>query len=278
MSDPTLYIVLCLIGLLAGSVGGLLGVGGSIIMIPALTEFLGPNQHLYQATAMIVNFFVVVPAVIRHRRAGAIQWPAVYQLLPFALLAVVIGVGISELAFFSGRGEAYLRLLFGLFLMTVATIDLLRLIRPRPQPQSGDNSKPINARTGWRLAGLVAVPTGLIAGLFGIGGGLVAVPLQRRVLGIPIRRAIANSATIIIVTSLAGAFTKNYAYITQHEGRLDSLRFAAILIPTAILGSWIGATGTHRLPIRGIRIAFFLLIAAAAIRLTHRAWQDLAGA
>ena len=66
-------IALALIGLLAGLLGGLLGIGGSIVMIPAMTEVLGPDQHLYQAAAMTVNFFVVVPAVIRHSRAGAIS-------------------------------------------------------------------------------------------------------------------------------------------------------------------------------------------------------------
>ncbi|MCH9003289.1 MAG: TSUP family transporter, partial [Planctomycetes bacterium] len=62
-----------LIGLFTGVVGGLLGVGGSIVMIPAMTEVIGPDQHLYQAAAMIVNFFVVVPAVYQHRKAGAID-------------------------------------------------------------------------------------------------------------------------------------------------------------------------------------------------------------
>ena len=61
--DDLSLVALVVIGLLTGVVGGMLGVGGSIVLIPAMTEVLGPNQHLFQATAMIVNFFVVVPAV-----------------------------------------------------------------------------------------------------------------------------------------------------------------------------------------------------------------------
>ena len=63
-------VTLIIIGLFAGLLGGMLGVGGSIVILPALTEVLGPNQHTYQAAAMVVNFFVVMPAVWQHRRAG----------------------------------------------------------------------------------------------------------------------------------------------------------------------------------------------------------------
>ena len=87
---------LALIGLLAGACGGLLGIGGGIVMIPAMTEVFGPDQHLYQAAAMIVNFFVVVPAVYQHVRAGAVDRSAVRRLIPLGPVAVVAGVALSE--------------------------------------------------------------------------------------------------------------------------------------------------------------------------------------
>lgn len=268
------YLVLMLIGLLAGGVGGLLGVGGSIVMIPALTEFGGPNQHLYQATAMIVNFFVVVPAVIRHHRARVIDWRSVRRLLPPAIGAVVIGVGASEMAFFAGTGERYLQAGFGLFLLVAATLDLFRLFRPHQDANPSALPGKKTDSLSWRFALAIAIPTGLIAGLFGVGGGLVAVPLQRRLLGVPIRQAIANSAAVIIATSFAGSITKNYAYLSTHEGSYAPLYMAGVLIPTAMLGSWIGAYGTHRIPVRGVRIAFLGLLLVAAIRIIHGAYQS----
>jgi len=72
-TSPLDYSVLALIGLAAGALGGLLGIGGSIIMIPALAIFLGDDQHLYQAAAMVVNIAVALPAAIRHKRAGALR-------------------------------------------------------------------------------------------------------------------------------------------------------------------------------------------------------------
>ena len=213
-------------------------------MIPAMTEVLGPNQHLYQSAAMIVNFFVGVPAVYQHRRAGAIERATVIRIVPLAAVAVILGVGISELGFFSGKGEAYLRGLFGLFLLGVAATELYRLLRGPgrgldatgvPQNPNGSGSSPVAPMTWPRIAA-VAVPTGLVAGLLGIGGGVLAVPLQRRLLHVPIRTAIANSATIIIATSSIGSVAKNYAYMADHDYTMKSLLLAAILIPTAIIG------------------------------------------
>ncbi|MGB2985912.1 MAG: sulfite exporter TauE/SafE family protein [Phycisphaerae bacterium] len=272
-------IMLGCIGLFAGLVGGMLGVGGSIVMIPAMTELLGPNQHLYQAAAMIVNFFVVVPAVYQHRRVKAIDRAAVLRFIPLAAVSVVVGVGLSELPLFAGEGEAYLRGLFGLFLLFVAVSDLYRLFR-RPKPQPGTTCEANQGQRGaprgqWRLAAAVAIPTGLVSGLLGVGGGILAVPLQRRFLNVPMRTAVANSATVIIATSLIGASVKNYAYLTEHEYSVRSFVLAAVLIPTAIIGSLNGSKLTHRLPLKVVKAAFFVLLLVAAIRLTYQAVHSL---
>jgi len=257
------------IGLAAGAVGGLLGVGGSIVMIPAMTIALGPDQHLYQAAAMIVNFFVVTPAVLQHAKAGAVQPATVKRLLPLALLGVLAGVGVSELWVFADHREPYLRGLFGVFLLTLCAVDLYRLLSP------GQKADFVQGDFTWRRAALVALPTGIVAGLFGVGGGVMAVPLQRRFLGIPIRSAIANSATVIIATSFAGACAKNYAYVTAHGGSMRSFALAAALIPTAMVGATLGSRLTHVLPTRNVKIAFFVLLALAAARMIYGALQSV---
>lgn len=267
------FLTVTLIGLFAGLVGGMLGVGGSIVMIPALTESLGPNQHLYQAAAMIVNLFVVVPAVIRHRRVGAIDSRSVLAMLPMAAVAVVVGVLVSESGVFLNEGEVYLRGLFALFLLTSAAVELYRLRRRNADRDADDTAKRSAHTRGpsLTLQGAVAIPVGLVAGLLGVGGGVLAVPLQRRLLGLPIRTAIANSATIIIATSLIGAIAKNYSLIVHRGGDYRSLILAATLAPLAIIGSWIGSHLTHRLPVRIVKTAFLVLLIVAGMRLAYKA-------
>ncbi len=272
--DPVQIMELVGIGLAAGVVGGMLGVGGSIVMIPAMTEVLGPDQHLYQAAAMIVNFFVVTPAVYQHGKAHAGDRATVMRLVPLAMVAVLVGVGLSELPAFSGQGEAYLRAGFGLFLFGLCVVDLLRLFGRRPAVAPDAPS----VRPTWRFASLVAVPTGLVAGLFGVGGGVLAVPLQRRFLGVPIRNAIANSAAIIIATSLIGATAKNYAYVVEHAGSCRPLVLAATLAPTAMIGSLVGSRLTHIVPVKTVKVAFFLLLLVAAIRMIYGAFSGIGDA
>ena len=268
---PVEIVILVGIGLCAGAAGGLLGIGGSIVMIPALTVILGPAQHLYQAAAMIVNFFVVVPAVYQHRRARAIDYATVGRIAPLAIGGVIAGVLLSELPIFTGANEAYLRGLFGVFLFFVAATDLYRLARPPVNPVAGAE----RPRIGWGMALLIALPTGLVGGLLGVGGGIVAVPLQQRLLKIPTRIAIANSAATIIAVSTVGATLKNYRLVSDHGYTTQSFVLAAILIPTAIVGSLIGARLTHRVPVKLLKGAFAVVLILASIRLSQGAWQTL---
>lgn len=267
--------ILAIIGFFAGLTGGMLGVGGSIVMIPAMTRVLGPNQHLYQAAAMIVNFFVVVPAIVQHRRAKVIDRGTVVRLICVGLFAVIAGVLLSEMRLFSGEGEAYLRMAFGVFLLLVCAIDLYQLFQFLRRRRNGgiaataltlDPSSPGSTRPiGWSWAMLIGIPTGLIAGFLGVGGGVLAVPLQRRLLRLPIQVAIANSATLIAVTSAVGATLKNYAYATAGIDGGNPLILAAVLIPTAIVGSLVGSRLTHRLPVNVLKLVFFVCLAVVAV-------------
>lgn len=288
---------LSIVGLFVGLAGGLFGIGGGIVLIPALNELFGPDQHRYQAAALIVNFFVAVPAVYQHVRVGAIAWPTVIRLLPLVIIGVLIGVALSELAIFSGDGEAWLRLIFAAFLLLATGAEGLRLVPGKPPasvilhnsptfpagdeqgriasgedpPGTSTSPQPLTAARIVAIAG----PTGLIAGLLGVGGGVVAVPLQRRLLQIPIRRAIANSAAMIIGTSFLGAITKNIAYIAEHQGSTDALALALMVAPAAVIGSLIGSHSAHRLPVRWLKILFIALLLFAAARMAVGAVNDL---
>ncbi len=285
------FALLILVGFFVGVVGGMFGVGGGIILIPALNEVLGPNQHLYQATAMIVNMFVAVPAIYQHHSARAIEFRTVFRVIPLSIAAVFLGVAVSELAFFAGPGEANLRALFGAFLLACALYDAYRLWHQSPSPPGrgvrgegssafpfgngqGDGDSVDNAPPAmtWKAALAVAIPTGFFSGLLGVGGGIVAVPLQRHILHVPMRTAIANSAAIIVATSLVGALFKNYAYLSEDGTEAHPMVLAAVLIPTAIVGSLLGSHLTHRIPLRAVKGAFVIVLVAAAIRLIQGAF------
>ncbi len=242
--------------------GGLLGIGGSIVMIPVLTLVFGHNQHLAQAAAMIVNIFVAVPAVIQHHRAKAVRWDSVRYILPFGILFILIGVELSNKI----DGQMLQRF-FGAFLLYVIYMNIMKLVDKKDDHTEEDH----NVR--WYSCGFVGSITGFCAGLLGIGGGIITVPLLHRVCRMPFRHCIGTSAALMCMTALIGSISKNMALgnVVVDGVALqvsDSLILAVCFLPTAIVGGMLGAKYTHRLPLRWLRVAFILLLSWAS-------WQML---
>ncbi len=258
------FLAVIVTGLAAGLLGGLLGVGGSVIIIPGLTIILGRNQHLYQASAMIVNVAISLPATWQHKRAGAVVPPVIRWMMPAAALWVLIGVRISNLVIFQGKtGQLWLGRLLAIFLVYVIIANVRKLIRPPAVNPTGDLPviRPVRAVAAGTIMGL-------IAGLLGIGGGAIAVPLQQVMLRLPLRNCIANSAAVICLSASIGAVYKNISLDLHGLSWIDGVALACLLAPTAWLGGHIGAILTHRLPLRQVRLAFILLMIIAMIKMS----------
>ena len=259
-----------LIGLTAGLLGGLLGIGGSIIIIPGMIFYFsytaqgysGQVQHELQAAAMICNLFIASPAVAAHRRAGAIMKPVAVRLIPAALVGIFLGVAASNSSTFAWENGRYLAMILSGFMAYVVVYNLVRLLRKGSLSKDFDPAERIST---WKIF-MVGLPMGLAAGLLGIGGGALCVPAQQIFLRIPLRRAIANSATTIACTAIFGAIYKNATLGLHGVSAVSALRLALLLAPTAVIGSYIGGRLTHRLPGKVLRIAFILLMTVASIQ------------
>lgn len=261
------WIYLAAIGLGAGVFGGMLGVGGSVVMIPALTLLLGENQHLYQAAAMICNFFVSVTAIIAHRKAEAFNAGVLKWMIPAAMAGILVGVTISNVSLFKGENSFWLARLFGVFLIYVSVYNARRLYRTiRHEKFFTDSDRVPDAKIPLP-SGFCGLITGTAAGLLGIGAGTVSTPLMQITMKLPLRNAMSNSAAVIVGISWVGAIYKN-ATLGQHGIEVaDSLRLALLLIPGALIGGYAGGHLMHILPRNIIRSAFILLCILAALKL-----------
>jgi hypothetical protein len=263
VSPVTEALLLLLLGLGAGCLGGILGIGGSILMIPALGIILHRDQHLAQAAAMIVNLFVALPALILHHRAGAVRWSVAARMIPFAIVFIIVGVESSNLL-----AAKTLEAIFGAFLIYVIASNVRKLIDCSAEPHASAQ------RTGWLACSSVGAIMGFGAGLLGVGGGGIAVPLLQKVCNLPLRQCIATSTAVMCIAAAIGAVRKN-ATLTQHLdvatgvalSALDSLEIAAWLAPTAIVGGLMGAGLTHQLPLFWIRLTFILLMTWASLEM-----------
>ena len=258
------YLIFAAIGIVMGLFGGLLGIGGSVVMIPALVFAFGENQHLYQASAMICNFFVGTTAAIVHKKADVLVMDVIKWLVPAAAVGIIIGVAISNSSAFA-RGNSYLLArVFGIFMIYVVIYNCLKFRSRSSQAGDFDIS---GTRRSIPLAILCGVLTGVPAGLLGIGGGTICVPLQQLFLKMPLKRAISNSAATIASIALIGAFYKNIT-LPQHSIEMtESLRIAMFVIPCAVVGAFLGSRLMHKLPSNVVRAVFIVLCALACYKL-----------
>lgn len=271
------FLIPAAIGLIAGLLGGLLGVGGSILIIPGLILYLsqtgrydGSVQHLIQASAMICNVFVAAPSVVAHWRARMIMKSVTLALIPSALAGILLGVYVSDTTLFARQNGVYLAMILAAFMVYVGGYNGLRLMT-NTDLEHGFDERPAPPLAGVGSVGLVM---GFFAGLLGIGGGAICVPMQQILLRIPLRRAIANSAVTIVCVSSVGAVLKNATLSSQHGiALMHSLQLAAMLIPTAILGGYLGGKLTHALPRRVLRMVFIVFMLSMAYLTFTRAWQ-----
>ncbi|MHC5157467.1 MAG: TSUP family transporter, partial [Planctomycetota bacterium] len=209
-------VFLIIIGLAMGVIGGALGIGGAVFMIPAMTFVFGENQHLYQAASMICIFFVSSSSLIAHYKAKVISKPLMTRMVPAALIGILAGVAVSNSAIFEGSNDYILSRVFGGFLVYVAVYNSFRLYRSIKQGQPQETQVPEqNAPPKTVLGWIVGLVTGLGSGLLGMGAGTVATPLQQFLLKSPMKRAMSNSAMLIVCISWLGAIYKN-ATLAQH--------------------------------------------------------------
>ncbi len=255
------------IGLLAGGVGGLLGIGGSTVFIPIATLLLGPDQQVYQAAAMILNAAVAASATLRHWRAGALTARRVVPTAITAVVAVLFGVAAGN-----ALGGAMLARLFGVLLLVLAASEIRGLLGRRAATSATGHDEEPDGREHPIVLGMIGAAMGLLGGLLGIGGGTVGVPLLRYAGRFPLRSCISTAAAVTLPLAIVGAIYKNLSLShlpgESSEAERLALLIAAAVVPTAIAGAFLGATLVHRLPLRAIRVAFVVLLVSAGARMT----------
>ena len=117
------------LGLLAGVLAGLFGVGGGILFVPTLTLVLGLTQLHAEATSLLAILPTALAGVWRQRSYGNVRWRAALIVGVSAIAGVEGGVQIAE-----ALPEHALRKLFGVLMLAVATQIVVRVWRKPAYP------------------------------------------------------------------------------------------------------------------------------------------------
>lgn len=182
---------LLLIGIGAGLLAGLLGVGGGVLMVPVLIG-LGVDPVLAFGTSNLAIVITSIAGTWQNWRAGHLQGTNIWQLglpaIATAQLGVVLAQNLPEAALLLG--------IAGLYLLNVFLVELRQHLN---RSRSDESEKPPHPTIAAVL--LTGSVGGLLAGLFGVGGGTLMVPLQVLLMGIPIKTAVQTSLGVIIITA-----------------------------------------------------------------------------
>jgi len=247
-----------------GFLSGLLGIGGGLIMTPVqyivyLDMGTTPDTAIKLAfgTSLLVIFPTAISGLWRHSRRGAIWWK----------LAIIMGCS-SLVASFGGAILAthlpgnILKIVFGVAALAAG----IRMLTAKP---SKFDLKPINKPWLWFVW---AIPVGLITGLIGIGGGIIAIPVLALALRLNMHSAVATSLAIMTLGSLGGII----GYIINGFGVPDlppyslgyiNLSTWLMLSVTSAGMAQIGAITAHRISAKWLRYIFIAMIIYMGLRM-----------
>ena len=256
-----IWVDFALIGVLAGFLAGFLGIGGGLVLVPALTLIFSRNPvtaalavHMAVATSLSTMLVSSLSSILAHHRRRAIAWPAARKLTPGLLAGAVAGAMLAD-----HLGKEMLAAVFGLFALAAG----MQLIFGK----QFEGEKPL---PGWPGSSLTAMVIGCVSSLVGIGGGSMTAPwlmwhgkrAQNAVAtaaacGYPI--ALAGTVSFVVVGSGLEAGGNNLGYVNLQA-------FAGITI-FSVLAAPLGAAMVHRSPAGLVRRIFGLMMLVVAARM-----------
>ena len=248
-------LILISCGLFSGLLAGILGIGGGTVLVPIIKS-LGYTPVQAVATSSLAIIMTSASGSFQNWRAGNLSIKRVILLGLPSLLTAHIGVWIA-----SEIEPHVLLMAFACFLIANIFLSNFR----KKVVAKGDNQKqlinnPLFARL---LTGGIA---GLLAGLFGIGGGVILVPLQMLLLGEKIKSAIQTSLGVIVITSISACM--------GHASRGNILWLTGLILGTGgLIGAQISTRFLPRLPDRFVATSFNILLGLLSIYVFYQANQ-----
>jgi len=252
------------IGAFAGLSSGLLGIGGGTIVVPALffvfhhwvhsvPEVL--SMHLAIGTSLAMMVFTTFSAALAHYRQKTMCWHIVRAWFPGLVLGSMLGViGARYLP------VIYLRTSLAIFLLLIA-IKLLVNFQVKSSNKSFSNRVWLALGSG----------IGVLSGLFGIGGGVIIVPLLNH-LRCTLIESIGTAAVSAFPVAVCGSIASIWVGWTLTQQVPHSLGFVYLpafiaIIPSAIVMAYVGARLGRYIPATWLRKCFALLLAYISVEM-----------
>jgi uncharacterized protein len=242
------------VGLGIGVFSGALGVGGGILLVPFLVLALHWAQKRAQATSLVMIALASVFGALTYAIGGSINWAASGVIVVGGLLGSLVGAYVVQ-----RTADHRLQMLFGALLLIVA----VGLVFGPADPSGTALDWQVGIVIGLFASGLVM---GVLSALFGIGGGILLIPILVTVFDFPQQDAAGTSLAVMAPIALLGAIRLTRPGLTDWS---TGLRFGI----AAALGAVLGAFLALNTPADIVRAVFAAVLALVAINMVRAGWQ-----
>lgn len=260
----TAYLI---IGILAGLLGGLLGIGGGLVSVPALLALFQylefPSNYMMQVaigTSLGSMVFTAASSAYAHFLKKGINWKAFYLLSPGIFLGSIVGALVADYI-----PSKKLELIFGICECCIGIYFLLPYNR---KEENGEIQfmNPI-------FLSIIGLGIGSISTILGIGGGIITVPILTA-FGMSIRSSISTSAMTGFQIALIGAISFLYFGLSAKtwQGSIGYLYIPAFISIGIIssLAAPFGAKLAYSLPTKILRPFFGIVLIVVGVLIIHR--------
>jgi uncharacterized protein len=235
------------LGLVAGFLSGLFGVGGGILIVPALVLILHMAQRLAHGTSLAAIVPIAIAGVIGFAIEDAVDWPVAGLLIAGAAVGAVVGTRL--LAVLPARALGFI--FTGALLATA-----VRLIFDQSDA-TGRGELTVAAGLGLVAIGVLS---GILAGLLGVGGGIIMVPAMVLLYSIPGAVAKGTSLAVIIPTAVVGT-------VRNLQAHNADLQTALLVGLSGVVSSFAGSQISIGLDDRLSNILFAGLLVLTSVRM-----------
>jgi hypothetical protein len=242
-------------GLLSGLLAGLLGIGGGNVLVPILLT-MGYSYAQSVATSSLAIVMTSLSGSFQNWRMGYLKWDKVILLGLPGVFTAFLG------AYLVGQTPKYiLEAAFGcLLLITIYLTNLRQQLERQDEAIARETANPVLSRL------FTGGTAGLLSGLFGVGGGIIIVPLQMLFLGEKIKLAIQTSLGVIIITSISSCL--------GHAREGNVLFFEGIILGIGgLIGVQVSTRFLPKLPEKWVNLFFYSFLIVLSLYFFSRAWQ-----
>jgi len=264
--EPTFLLIMLLIGIAAGILGALFGIGGGLFIVPALTLIVGLTTKEAAAVSLVSIVATSVGGTVFYldNRVANIRLGLLLEIS--TVIGAIIGALIS-----SYLEDWIVTVIFIIVLVISATRMILGL---KTEIRDDENGRFVfhDVKTGKDTRyDLKNVPVGFtacsaagaISSLTGVGGGLVKIPVMNTIMGVPMKVATATSSYMIGITAFSGAII----YFLNGQVILDVAAFTAI---GTFIGAMIGSRLSKKFDGSSMKKYFSILVFIVAFMMILR--------